>query len=796
MGIEVYICAGAAFLFSVLYVALIFWGAKGNLKLWGKKKLLAISACLLLSICLWRMAYSVYVGFSGWNTFFTNLSDSIKTFLMEEGYESLAPKINEVVSHIPGMPKEILGIVALYSTLLFFAAPITGAVVILEFIIQIFSKVKQYAASKRVKREAFYFSELNESTYAMAKSILEAREKCQKNQPIMLFLNTHMEQEEEKNTELSLSAKALGAICVEDDILHAAVRKCGKNTIVLGSMDEMKNVQTLVSLAEENCCHCLNGADVILFSNGRSFYKTINDVAESLNGKVGKMPQIRAVNGYNNMVKNVLKDMPLYEPLVGRKIPEETDELPELNLTILGAGNIGTEMFLSAYWYGQILGYQLCINVVSQESEESFIDRIEFINSEIFGTSERIPGVCKTSEQVEQMFSENGRTKEFADLMRLFPDKEETAVPYMRFRYLQTDIKDDDFSRKLNLPLWEDGFCLQDTDYFVVALGTDADNLMVAEKLNKYISEYHLKQGKGETKNTVISYAIYNSALCRMLNACANTEKEKANWRTYMYAFGSFDEVFAEENIYMSSEKAREENIYASYSSDKVNEISYDAMVSFSDKKEENRGRTQYDYWANITRALHLRYKVFSAGYINASVFLCDSVQKRNKMLEQALVTYRKELIPFVDDDEALKHAKKTADKYKKLTWLEHRRWCAFMRVSGFTKPENFEMYYRYTKSHKEMSLKLHPCLVEATAERGTQIFETERKTPDALDCLDTFSRNKYYVFKKWKEEEPEKTAEITVEMTDYKSYDAPGYAFYCNANEEIVSDKDEMKEK
>ena len=792
MGKEVYICAGVAFLFSVLYVVFIFWGTKGKIKLWGKKKLLVISACLLLSICLWRMAYSVYVGFFGWNAFFTNLSDSIKTFLMEEGYESLAPKINAVVSHIPGVPKELLGIVTLYSTLLFFAAPTTGAVVILEFIIQIFSIVKQYAVSKHVKREAFYFSELNESTYAMAKSIKETRGESSKNSPIIIFLNTHIQQEDEMNFELSLSAKALGAICVDDDILHTNIRKRGKNTLVLGSPDEMKNVQTLVTLAEERYCQCLNDAEVILFSSGKSFYGTINEVRDSLKGLVKKIPQIRAVNGYNNMVKNVLKHMPLYEPLVGRDVSKNNENLPELNLTILGSGNIGTEMFLSAYWYGQILGYQLCINMISQESEESFIDKIGFINPEIFGTSERVPGIQKSSEKIEQMFSENGRTKSYAELMKLFPDREEIAEPYMRFRYLQTDIKDDDLLQKLSTPLWRDGFCLRETDYFVVALGSDADNLMVSEKLNKNISEYHLQQGNEHAKNTIICYAIYNSSLCRMLNQTANKEKEKENWRTYMYAFGSFEDVFAEENIYMSGEKEREENMYASYCN---GNLTYAGMLSYSDAQEENKGRTQYDYWANITRALHLQYKVFSAGYIHDSVFHCNSVQERNAKLAKTLTTYCNELIPISTEDEKIKDKKKNAECYKQLTWLEHRRWCAFMRVSGFSKPKDFEDYCHYTKSHKEMRLKLHPCLVEATADRGKQIFDVERTSETPLDCLDVFSRKRYFAMKNLKQKKPEEMLNITVEPTDYKSYDAPGYAFYCNQNEEIVF-KEDAKEK
>ena len=63
------------------------------------------------------------------------------------------------------------------------------------------------------------------------------------------------------------------------------------------------------------------------------------------------------------------------------------------------------------------------------------------------------------------------------------------------------------------------------------------------------------------------------------------------------------------------------------------------------------------------------------------------------------------------------------------------------------------------------------------------------------MDCLDVFSRKRYFAMKNLKQKKPEEMLNITVEPTDYKSYDAPGYAFYCNQNEEIVF-KEDAKEK
>ena len=78
-----------------------------------------------------------------------------------------------------------------------------------------------------------------------------------------------------------------------------------------------------------------------------------------------------------------------------------------------------------------------------------------------------------------------------------------------------------------------------------------------------------------------------------------------------MHAFGSLEEVFNTKNIYMEENEGDVERINDAY------ERAAQRVVN----KKFNK--SQYDYWSDIARALHIKYKVFSAGFIKDSVFNC-----------------------------------------------------------------------------------------------------------------------------------------------------------------------------
>lgn len=761
---ETYIYGGIAIILSIAFIlTVLFVNPIKKGRFTGRKKIILVSGLLIFSIWFLRMA--IAINNRSIDTAIACLIDTLQTFSLDAEYHEYIASAKEVITNIPGLSEFWVSALTVYVSLIYVAAPITGGAVLFEIIASIFPRIKLFFSSMCVWKEIVYFSELNEQSLALAKSIREnaRNEKNWLRKPIIVFTDVYTDDEEEKSTELLLSAKALGAICINDDILHTHIRYRWKKKMFLIDKNEVNNIQTLTALSTESRYKLLDGADVFLFSNDDTFALVGYKIKEELKNKswAKKMPRIISVNGYRNLVRNLLSEVPLYEPLV-----EKTDahsikhheEDRQLNVTIIGAGDIGTEMFLSTYWYGQILNYQLNINVISQEPEEVFIDKINYINPDIFDTCVRSKTTIRKedTERLDSVFSFDGSTNQYSKIMRKYPDDKDTSVPYFRFRYFQTNLKDDDLESKLSTSFWSDGFKIIDSDYFLVALGSDADNLSVADKLNRFVSISKLESSK--RKHAVIAYVVYDSDLCRVLNEQQKNAGLLKNF-VYMHAFGSLEEVFNTKNIYMEENEGDVERINDAY------ERAAQRVVN----KKFNK--SQYDYWSDIARALHIKYKVFSAGFIKDSVFNCSNVEIRKDRLGKALEEYKKSIIPYEKDNENSKKKKSNSETYVGLTWLEHRRWNAFMRVNGFRCPNDFTLYCRETKEHKNMELKLHPCLVES----------------DSIAVIDGLfddkSENKY----DYLDEVSIKISNALGKKTNYKMYDCPGFDFECNELGEII---------
>jgi hypothetical protein len=82
-----------------------------------------------------------------------------------------------------------------------------------------------------------------------------------------------------------------------------------------------------------------------------------------------------------------------------------------------------------------------------------------------------------------------------------------------------------------------------------------------------------------------------------------------------------------------------------------------------------------------------------------------------------------------IDKDKYFILAKK--DEHKDLlTWLEHRRWNAYMRSNGFTKlditlPNEYE--------DKKVDLRLHPCIVECSKKKNIKVHDDNKEKADPI---------------------------------------------------------------
>ena len=422
--------------------------------------------------------------------------------------------------------------VVVLASLLRVAIPFAGSALVLGAFAKAFPKIRLWLSYTMFKREKCYFSSLNPQSLALAKSILAARWEAGKLwSPLFVFTDVYVDDESEASYELLLEAKRLGAICLRDDLAHVPKSRFGKRRYFLIEEMESDNLPALMNLVETRNLPYIQDAKIYLMVQSdlhvrleQNIRCRLDDVIRQKQDKKLKPPTIIPVNAYRNLVQNLLSDVPLYEPLVGT-------EQQKLSVTILGNGFIGTEAFLATYWFSQMMvsdqkGMHACpvdIHVVSQDDEKTFAAKLDYINPEILRSCAFSGNDCHAQDTL------------------LNWDSTQKNAPYCRVEYHTVNVK--------RGSMCADASWLH-SDYFIVALGTDADNIAVAEKLRLCIGQMRAESQK--QGNVVVAYVVYDSDLCHTLNA-ANCMDDGV----YVQAFGDLEEVYSSDNVFMSGSKVR-----------------------------------------------------------------------------------------------------------------------------------------------------------------------------------------------------------------------------------------------
>lgn len=738
----------------------------------GISKMLVISAWMILSVWFLRYAVGYYTIVTAdahtatlnWaEEMFNSMVHALQTFSMDEDYTTYILDGKQMMAALCGDKPFWQDAYGAYASVLNFAAPVAGGAIVFEILAGMLPKLWLKLSYINIFRKKYFFSELNAASLALAKDIYRLQKK---HWPVLIFTDAYTEDGNEKDHELLLEAKQYGAICLRDDLVHVDKPRFGKREYYLMDENEFGNLQALMELTDQQHVWALANADIYLFVQSDAYVQLEKQVIQKLEklcqeGHIEKdeKPNILPVHGYRNLVHNLLVDVPLYEPLVGKEDPEK------LQVTVFGNGTIGTEAFLSIYWFGQLLvskgdtvhPCELTVNVVSQDSPEAFWAKMDYINPEIRQTVAVLEGAaCQMPGDILRYDSCGHKNK-----------------PYCKVRYVQSDIKIGSFMDGDT----QDAQRVLGSDYFIIALGSDADNISVAQKLRRSIGKLHLES---RASNAVIAYAVFDPNLCQALNTHKRWQLRKADKTDlYMYAFGSLEQVYSCDNVYMSKSALWAEETGNAYlkTQTKGNHL--------ADHRARAKGgeNSDYNYWADLARAAHVKYKVFSLGWIDSSVFSYgDAVKVDDPLKEcpkrvseeqpgrmmpadeyhrayirQCCGNYKAIAIasdPAYLNEKALELKKEIEGKKHCLAWLEHRRWNAFTRTMGYqyTPGENI---LAVKGSQKDMPLKLHACLVEArwpAPENGQRYIQAEfgedgrvlpettlsdsMKDPDALDVL------------------------------------------------------------
>ena len=448
-------------------------------------------------------------------------------------------------------------------------------------------------------------------------------------------------------------------------------------------------------------------------------------VQEMLTDRI--VPAVERIRNYQHMVYDLLQDIPLFRPLLGTTGHG-------IHAAVIGLGRIGTEMLLSSYWCGMMLGTELSLNAVSAEDAETVRSMLNRAAPELAGS------VTKDS-----------------DLLRVYGDADAPCnPPYCTLRYAQADMENAPMTDVQFRPLYagedaEDAFSLLDCNYFFICAGSDVRNIGIAEQISRAVA-VRKKSGQHQGR-VVIAYVVYDSALCEVLNR--RFSEERASFCDIeMTAVGDLESLFSRRNMLMQQTRNRAVRIGQTY-----RERSHEERVQAG----KARARNAYNYYSSTARAVHLTYKLFSVlrwcsdpanmrGLTDAEkqniasrCGVIGSFLQTGQQAEEALAAFRSLYTPEKTDSVQMRGFCDLL--YRTLGALEHRRWNAYMRAIGFQRTDSIT---------KDIQLKLHNMLVETVMPYAPDT-DTGRRT-DRLDdvCAAMFLAS---------ERKPDR-------FTDYKEYD------------------------
>ena len=624
---------------------------------------------------------------------FNSLVHTFQTFSMDESYTEYMALSRAMMQSLSGSEPAVAAY-SVYVALMNVAAPAAGGAILFTVLTNIFPKLR---ARLGVFREQYWFSELNEASLALAKSIRKENVRFL-HKPLLIFTSA---QTGDEDAELLLAAKSIGALCIPESLPAAITPSLrARNIFLLEEASELDNIKLLNALTEP--------AQLRRIANGRStayiFYqddayapaeehihsqmcKALREVYAS---RCARLPEgerkqaldalvdekklvIQRVRTMLNTVRQLIEDVPLFYPVEELPAPKEPQEL---NVAILGSGALGMQMLRTCMWCGQLAGYRLGLNAVSLEPEESFTETLDRLSPEILMSAEEGNSVLACYDDGgDPCFNE----------------------PYFTIRYAQADLASCDLQKIVLHDLrGEHSLTLLDADYYLVALGSDETNIRVAEEIRRRVEARRLKNGT--QRRCVIALSIYDDCLRENFESTAVTSGVRIE------VIGSLGETYDWKNVSCLKSRRYGESMYSEY-------------VSLSRRKQienaELRYKSSYDYWASAARVSYAEYRVFSA-YLFEQLHGRDDAWRRWNDLQAYSAAARPQK---VNGEEVYT---KTAHY---LAWLEHRRWNAYQRSEGCV------FIPKVLKKQDRLRLKVHHCLTECCKE-----YEAQQGRRDRLD--------------------------------------------------------------
>lgn len=781
---------------------------------------LTLLAYVFVLILIARMAVNLYAPYDPAKESLADLNwlergmdsfvHTFQSFSMDEDYTEYTSKGKELFSQVYGPGAALL--YGVFISFLNIFAPIMGGAVLLEILTGAFPRLKLFFHPFRRK---FVFSELNESSITLAEDLYRynaasgdtrnREEGSQKNQeqekkprrknyqeiifwdraykrswhlaPMIIFTDAYPDKESEARSELFDRAKAIGAVCLRTDLQHLPLR-CSKSVYYfLMDEKEHKNVSSLAGFLDGDA----NGR--LMWPKGEEKGETAQkEKIEEDRTKVFAFCQsdlsvvmidqifaasrnhdhlmVRPIRDYANAAVTLMYQVPLFLPLLnGGGTPIENPGGEKLQ------GNLRTQRDEKGRIGGVIPTKELHVTILGSGAVAEEVFQAAFWCGQIAGVQLYIHVLSKGTEQMRQRImvrcpellqtcrsgGGEGLKEEKPELLKIYPH---TDSPLKNPPYAVVDgfAENIDVTRPEKYPKG----IMEKTDYFVVALGDDERNIFVASMLKQELAKQALESGS--ERHPVIAPAVFDGRLAEAVkDTCPG------DYDPYLIPFGMLEQRFSCRNVFMS-------------------DMTADALkgeLLYNKKNNIKRQDDDYSYWANIVKPVHTPYKLFGLGLLTGL-----DLEKIGKDRYFGLAK-------IINPDDVV------------FAWMEKRRWNAYMRTQGFCHPtmEQYQRYFESLGQHRDLSRKLHNCLVEAGL-RGKKMPEkitwegTDLSLPiedvSEYDALDLASIRKYRLncLKKKEEETADGRQESEYKQWDGISYDPAAEEILEQWGSEQVPDK------
>lgn len=628
------------------------------------------------------------LGLSGWEKVIDSIIHTLQTFSMDEDYTAYLLEGKNILEQM-GLYNWV-GVYGFISSLSNVLAPILGGALILDLLTTVFPRLRIWVHPFRHK---FVFSKLNEMSICLAEDIVKEKNykkilgsKNYIGVPLIIFTDAYIDDESEISSELLSRAKAINAVCVKANLTDLVLSHSKSVYYLLMDTDVSNSISSFSVLMKNTHLRPRFKKDNTADDNtdipdppAHVYLFVHDDYQAEIANKIYKSDKdasqvvLRVIRDYKNEAINLMSEVPLFMPLL-----LENSDRKDLYITIFGGGNIASEVFKAVYWCGQIPDIKLHVTVLTNNDQE-FKDEISLSCPELFET-------CRKDSPLLQVFPEDP-TKDFNP-----PYIHELKIKYVR------DVRD-----LKSLP----ENLLNKTDYYVIALGSDELSVEMTKILNMEISR--LKLTNNCPRGNIIIPAVFNREIAEAIAVRGVENKLNLDLDTFIIPFCMLDDRFSCKNVFM---------VNYLESADQTAQI-YNRSHQIDMQKDE------YSYWANIARTIHAPYKLFGFGFL--------------KLKYRGFSSEQKDMFEVKNKDIACKNLFLSGIGQDKPAWIEHRRWVAFMRTQGFRNPskDEFYAYFKETKKHKNIELKLHPCLVESSVDIVQLPESSEEFKKEKYDHLD-----------------------------------------------------------